>query len=503
MIFRLSLLLKPCPAIISAAIMVIFLFVAHPAKCEVINEDWKMIAGDGGSGSQFGVSIAINDGLICIGAYKDDNNLTEAGAAYLFSATTGEKLFRLDENNAQGGDHFGISVDIGNGMAAVGSHGAYNNPSAVFLFSLATGNQIRMIQPSDSDYAGFFGASLAMENNLLVVGDPDDDDNDSNSGSAYIFDNTTGSQLLKLLPSDGASFQYFGTSVDMDSGLVVVGALQDDDNGVSSGSAYIFDATTGEQLFKLVADDGEPFDHFGHSVAIDDGMVAVGAPWESVEVGAVYVFDASTGEQVFKIVANTGAENDEFGDSVDIDNGILAIGAPGRSDNGLSSGIAYLYDLSTGEQIHQVFATDTDLLDHFGTSIALHGGMLVSGADFDRTNNVFVGAAYAFSFSHGGVSSAPVSASGINLYPNYPNPFNPGTTIGYSLEQDGLVELAVYSLKGELVRVLVNRWQTSGVMHSAFWDGKDSFGRTQASGVYYSLLRSKDHVHKQKMVLLK
>lgn len=55
------------------------------------------------------------------------------------------------------------------------------------------------------------------------------------------------------------------------------GSGRDDDNGLNSGSAYLFDASTGEQLFKLLPSDGEINDLFGYSVAISNGIVAVGS----------------------------------------------------------------------------------------------------------------------------------------------------------------------------------------------------------------------------------
>ncbi len=101
-------------------------------------------------------------------------------------------------------------------------------------------------------------------------------------------------------------------------------------------------------------------------------------------------------------------------------------------------------------------------------------------------------------------SPAPqVVHNGLRLWPNFPNPFNPSTTIQYTLEKDGEMELAVYSARGELVRVLATGFQTAGITYHAVWDGRDESGRAQSSGVYYSQLRSVDQEVVQKMVLLK
>ena len=68
-----------------------------------------------------------------------------------------------------------------------------------------------------------------------------DDDNGTDSGSAYLFDTTTGRQVAKLLPNDGAAFDRFGISVAISGTTAIVGAYYDDDNGARSGSAYLFE----------------------------------------------------------------------------------------------------------------------------------------------------------------------------------------------------------------------------------------------------------------------
>lgn len=69
------------------------------------------------------------------------------------------------------------------------------------------------------------------------------------------------------------------------------------------------------------------------------------------------------------------------------------------------------------------------------------------------------------------------------LEQNYPNPFNPTTEIRYELPEDSHVGLSVFNLVGQKISTLVNEQKAAGY-HSAFWDGKDSFGNEVASGVY-------------------
>ena len=70
------------------------------------------------------------------------------------------------------------------------------------------------------------------------------------------------------------------------------------------------------------------------------------------------------------------------------------------------------------------------------------------------------------------------------LYGNAPNPFNPETSIGHALPVANEVELAVYDVVGQRVRLLVSATRPSG-MHEVVWDGRDDSGQRVGSGVYF------------------
>jgi hypothetical protein len=90
----------------------------------------------------------------------------------------------------------------------------------------------------------------------------------------------------------------------------------------------------------------------------------------------------------------------------------------------------------------------------------------------------------------------------VYLSSNYPNPFNPATTILYHLPQRGAAELAVYNLLGEKVAVLVDGVQDAGE-HRVTWDGCDRSGRPVSSGIYFYRLKAGGTATAKKMVLLR
>ena len=88
------------------------------------------------------------------------------------------------------------------------------------------------------------------------------------------------------------------------------------------------------------------------------------------------------------------------------------------------------------------------------------------------------------------------------LYPNYPNPFNPETTLKFSLSKGSDVSLEIYNMKGQRVRQLTNHFYSAGT-HTLVWDGKDDNGSALGSGIYFSRLTSAAVSKTQKMVLMK
>ena len=88
------------------------------------------------------------------------------------------------------------------------------------------------------------------------------------------------------------------------------------------------------------------------------------------------------------------------------------------------------------------------------------------------------------------------------LYPAYPNPFNPATTIRYDLAEASQVVLTIYNILGQEVHTLVNEKQTAGGK-SVVWDSRDSAGKVVSSGVYIYRIQAGDYVQSRKMVLLR
>ena len=88
------------------------------------------------------------------------------------------------------------------------------------------------------------------------------------------------------------------------------------------------------------------------------------------------------------------------------------------------------------------------------------------------------------------------------LFQNHPNPFNPTTNIGFQIPRESRIELTVFNLLGEYVRLLVDEIKPPGY-HAVSWNGRDDSGHELSSGIYYYRLRTDQDVRVRKMMKLK
>ncbi len=290
----------------------------------------KLTASDAAESDKFGWSVAISGNTAIVGAYFDEDGGRESGSAYLFDVTTGNQLAKLNASDAAELDRFGYSVAIDGNIALVGARGlglggsASNIHGSAYLFDVTTGNQLAKLDALDvpSTYSEF-GYSVAISGNTALVGARGGSNTAGATGSAYLFDVTTGNQFAKLIASDGATNDRFGRAVAISGNTVIVGAYGDDDDGFSSGSAYLFDAITGNQLSKITASDAAGFNEFGFSVAINGNTAIVGAH-KNGGTGAAYLLSNSG-----------GAPSADFNADQDVDSADLAIWESAFGNNAL------------------------------------------------------------------------------------------------------------------------------------------------------------------------
>ena len=193
----------------------------------------------------------------------------------------------------------------------------------------------------------------------------------------------------------------------------MVGAPVDDDAGIDSGSAYIFERDTSgiwSQVAKITASDAQEWDRFGGSVSISGDHAIVGAMYggdAGIDFGSAYIFErdtiSGTWSQVVKITASDAQERDRFGGSVSISGDHAIVGADGDDNAFELAGSAYIFerdnDSGTWSQVVKITASDAQERDFFGISVSISGDHAIVGTvgEFDFNADGYVsGFAYIY-----------------------------------------------------------------------------------------------------------
>lgn len=207
-------------------------------------------------------------------------------------------------------------------------------------------------------------APIAMDENFIVIANPVTEE-------VFVLDLETGSLLWTLTQEDpGLAVRDWGAELEIDDGIIVVGSNASGFGDV--GIVEVFDAATGQRLHTLQAN-ATADDRFGQSVDIDSGIIAVGADLEDFTAfpapcGVVYLYDAQTGGLILEIgAADTSMPQIFFGADVALGDGVLAVNA--------NNELLFTFDAATGAEIGAALATPTSGNYRSG-SLAVESGML-------------------------------------------------------------------------------------------------------------------------------
>jgi outer membrane protein assembly factor BamB len=253
---------------------------------------------------------------------------------------------------------------------------------------VGTVHESRKLVPSDAKPGQRFGSSVAISEKYILVGAIGDDHAGEWSGAAYVFDAKTGQQLFKLTASDAKSMEFFGTAVCVLGDKAAIGASNSDNHmGYGAGAIYIYDLLTGEELRRLVPSGISEGDEFGYAVAGEDHRVLVGSPSADIpnhDDGVAYVFDVDSGAQVARLEADSAS----LGASVAL--------SGDRAVVGTLRGDAYVFDVATGEQTEEIDGAEIEASHRgFGRCVGISGDRVAVAAAradglYEKTGVVFL-----------------------------------------------------------------------------------------------------------------
>ena len=273
-------------------------------------------------------------------------------------------------------------------------------------------NEAYKVVPPDGGSFDRFGQDVAIDANIVLAGAPFDDDRGDGSGSAYRFDAATGEFLGKLRFAQGRAEDTFGEGVAQRNGVTLIGAPGSSEGERDAGAAVQFTGSTQTNVFLPFAPFPWAPDFSAHGAALDlsrDGSTQiVGARGDTghgddggANGGGGAAYITRAGQPTIKVFASDAGFADNFGFAVATSNDVAVGSAPFNDDNGNSSGSIYIYDVATGEERRKIVPDDVGTGDFFGSALAIDGNLIAASARFQSQPDGGAGAVYLFDATTG------------------------------------------------------------------------------------------------------
>ncbi|NNC94925.1 MAG: T9SS type A sorting domain-containing protein [Chitinophagales bacterium] len=352
------------------------------------NLEAKLVAPDRSAGDHFGFSVSLAYNLesflffAFVGAPGKD---LSAGSVYVFSHfTSWTQGLRIDAPDRSAGDQFGFCVDANPDVEALGAHdlligapfededetdsNTLVDAGSVYLIKGLNPSSITKIVAPDRQAGDLFGSSISAPSfETMFIGAPGEDEDAEGlntmpgAGSVYMSTwiiqppYTNSYTLLKLVASDRSPGASFGSSIDSEEEVTVIGAPYEDQDAAGSnplndaGAVYVFE---GQELSmretqKITASDRDAGDLFGYSLAVHKEIILIGSAFEDHDVaggsaltssGSAYIYgrDMNWGWiETKKVTAPVRAASDQFGSAVSLHNDYALIGAALEDDDAM------------------------------------------------------------------------------------------------------------------------------------------------------------------------
>ena len=409
--------------VLAALIMAMALALPNGTEATSLNELKKLTDSNGQSFDTFGAGVAVSGDTAVVGAYLEDTEGADAGAAFIYQRDQGgagnwgevTKLATTGALSVDDGFGFSVAISADTAIVAASGDGGFGGDAA-YIFERDQGGtdnwgQVKKLTASDATQDNFFGYSVAVSGNTAIVGarraDP------SSAGAVYIFQRNEGGadnwgQVKKLTASDAQTSDLFGSNVGISGGIAVVGAPFEDTEGDQTGAAYIFERDQGGagnwgEVAKRTDSGGEAAGGFGWSVDVSGNTAVVGASNELAGVrpaGSALIFNRDQGGagnwgEVVRLTASVPRLADRFGTSVAISGDGIVVGAV--ADPAFVDGVANVFQRDEGGadnwgQVSTMAASDAQAGDSFARGVGVSGDTAIVGAQFEAGQ----GAAYVF-----------------------------------------------------------------------------------------------------------
>lgn len=322
---------------------------------EVGEDGWaqtgRLVASDAIAGARFGHSVAMSETVILVGAIYDSERGFRSGSVYVFEwdGSLWQETAKLLPEDGKENMYFGSAVAIDGLTLLVGASGPSAGSAYVFERNSRGWKQIQRLAPQTSQSVQF-GVSVDLSNDVAVIGSPRlaegpvDEDGITGTGAAFVYERRGSDwhEVAGLQPREASAAQNFGLSVGVSDELVVVGSPD------RIGRAYVYRrASSGWGLQASLASGVDGAEHFGVSVAVNGDLIAVGAPGSHSGSGATYIFQQHGNDwrNLAHFIITDPPERTGLGGAVAFGGDTIVSGATGDAGGGVAAGAAYAHSL--------------------------------------------------------------------------------------------------------------------------------------------------------------
>lgn len=367
----------------------------------------------------FGFALALEEDRLVVSSYHDGTGEIDDGIVHSFdlsNGTTANLEFSFPAPQGTSRSRFGHSIDLAGNLLIIGNPDGMTIGAArgsACLFDLDRPNPtspVLIFTPPASDPCVGFGSGVTVADGRVLVAAPYAGEEMSHLGRAYLFDpigpspQTPVASLHQLLASEAT---HFGSVVAMKQGLMAIGAPYDDSAGVDAGAVFLYDSSTGDPGVAKAVIHGpqpSPYNHFGSALDISGDLLVIGVPQHDgqlLNLGRAYVFDVSGPIPVLIATLDNPSpgSDDTFGGSVAISGSRVLVGAHRADSSQENSGAVYLFDLeSPTPSIPRASIANPapDTGDFFGASVAISGNRIAIGTPQDDSIKNNAGMVYLY-----------------------------------------------------------------------------------------------------------
>ena len=299
----------------------------------------------------------------------------------------------------------GTTIVIGAPYRDSGANGTTTNEGYVYVFEKVGGvwTQVQRLQASDFVVASgdLFGYGVAVEGNTIIVSSPQ---NTTGFGKLYVFEKQgsplTWVEVQTMTASDALADDLLGRSLSLSGDILVAGADVSDTVAYQSGAAYVFERVGGlwpsTETQKLLASDAAASEWFGSTVKTDGTTMVIGAGYSdagAVDAGALYVFEhnGTSWVELQKMVHSTPVTDGRIGITIEIE-GTTIYASAWRDDNSglIAPGAVLFFEKTTvwpSSETGKITSTDSIAGDGFGIRFGISGTTMVVAGGILNNNN--------------------------------------------------------------------------------------------------------------------